>query len=110
MTRRIVFVIFPGFQLLDVAGPIAAFEIAGRHQPGVYDLVVMAAEAGGVASSSGVKMAADALDDRPIDTIVISGGDGTRSMPELAKIVTWLKRVAPSVRRVTRDRAARLGT
>jgi transcriptional regulator GlxA family with amidase domain len=101
MSRRIAFVVFPGFQLLDAAGPIAAFEIAGRHRPDSYELAVLAPDAGAVASSSGVRMAAEALDDRLIDTIVISGGDGTRSLPELAKIVAWLRRVAPAARRVT---------
>lgn len=101
MIRRIAFVIFPGFQLLDAAGPIAAFEIAGRHQPGRYELAVLAPDAGGVASSSGVKMTADVLDDAPVDTIVVSGGDGTRSLPELAPIVRWLQRAAPRARRVT---------
>jgi len=101
MTRRIAFVIFPGFQLLDAAGPIAAFEIAGRYRRATYELAVLAPEAGVVASSSGVKMAAEALDDRPIDTIVIAGGDGTRALAELAKVVAWLKAVAPAARRVT---------
>jgi transcriptional regulator GlxA family with amidase domain len=101
MTRRIAVVIFPGFQLLDAAGPIAAFEIAGRHQPDAYELVVLAPDAGSVASSSGVKMAAEALDDSHIDTIVVAGGDGTRSLPQLGKIVAWLKGAAPRARRVT---------
>lgn len=101
MIRRIAFVIFPGFQLLDAAGPIAAFEIAGRHQPGRYELAVLAPDAGGVASSSGVKMTADVLDDAPVDTIVVSGGDGTRSLSDLAPIVRWLQRAAPRARRVT---------
>jgi transcriptional regulator GlxA family with amidase domain len=101
MIRRVAFVIFPGFQLLDAAGPIAAFEIAGRHRPGGYELVVMAPDAGPVASSSGVQMTAGHLDPQPIDTIVISGGDGTRALPDLARIVDWLKRAAPSARRTT---------
>jgi transcriptional regulator GlxA family with amidase domain len=101
MTRRIAFVIFPGFQLLDAAGPISAFEIADRHRPGTYELAVLAPDAGPVASSSGVKMAAEGLDDGPIDTIVVAGGSGTRSLPELAKIVAWLQAVAPRARRVT---------
>ena len=37
MPRRLAFVIFPGFQLLDAAGPIAAFEIADRFEPGAYE-------------------------------------------------------------------------
>jgi transcriptional regulator GlxA family with amidase domain len=100
MTRRIAVVIFPGFQLLDAAGPIAAFEIAGRHAEGIYAIEVLAAEAGAVASSSGVRMVAEALGEGPYDTIVISGGDGTRSLPELATIVAWLKRAAPAARRI----------
>jgi len=101
MTRRIAFVIFPGFQLLDAAGPIAAFEIADRHRPDTYELAVLAPDAGPVASSSGVKMAAEGLDDGPIDTIIVAGGNGTRSLPELAKIVAWLQAAAPKARRVT---------
>jgi len=33
-SRRIDVLIFADFQLLDAAGPIAAFEIAGRLAPG----------------------------------------------------------------------------
>jgi transcriptional regulator GlxA family with amidase domain len=94
MPRRLALVIFPGFQLLDAAGPIAAFEIAERYRPGSYELSVLAPGGGQVASSSGVKFAAEHLADGPFDTIVISGGDGTRSLKELGQIVGWLKRTA----------------
>jgi transcriptional regulator GlxA family with amidase domain len=50
-------VLFPEFQLLDAAGPIAAFEIASRFKPSAYTLKLSAAEAGLVASSSGAPMA-----------------------------------------------------
>jgi len=97
MPRRLALVIFPGFQLLDAAGPIAAFEIAERYRPGSYDLAVMAPlaakDGGQVPSSSGVKFAAEPLGAGPFDTVVISGGDGTRSLKELAQIVAWLKGV-----------------
>ena len=43
--------IFPGFQILDAAGPIAAFEIAAEFAPGAYRLVV-AAQAAGLARST----------------------------------------------------------
>lgn len=94
MSRRLALVIFPGFQLLDAAGPIAAFEIAERYRPGSYDLAVVAPGGGQVASSSGVKFAAATLPAGPFDTIMISGGDGTRSLKELGQIVAWLKRTA----------------
>jgi transcriptional regulator GlxA family with amidase domain len=99
MTRRIALVIFPGFQLLDAAGPIAAFEIAGRYAPDSYDLCVQAPGGGPVESSSGICLAAGPLGDGPFDTVMISGGDGTRSLGELSRIVEWLRRV--EVRRPT---------
>lgn len=94
MSRSLALVIFPGFQLLDAAGPIAAFEIAERYRPGSYDLSVVAPGGGQIASSSGVTFAASELPAGPLDTIMISGGDGTRSLRELAQIVDWLKRAA----------------
>src|SRR5688572_31387610 len=99
MPRAIALAIFPGFQLLDAAGPIAAFEIADRLRPGSYSLTVMAAGGGTIASSSGVKLAAEPLCAGPIDTVMISGGDGTRALKELAAIVAWLKTL--EVRRTT---------
>jgi transcriptional regulator GlxA family with amidase domain len=91
MPRAIAFVIFPGFQILDTAGPIAVFEIAERYRPGSYTPAVLAPGGGEVASSSGVKMSAAPLGPGPFDTVMISGGDGTRSLKEIAAIAAWLK-------------------
>lgn len=77
-SRRIDVLIFPDFQLLDAAGPIAAFEIAGRLSPGAYDLQVVAATPGEVRSSSGAALIAKAPSEPPVDTLLVSGGDGTR--------------------------------
>jgi Transcriptional regulator containing an amidase domain and an AraC-type DNA-binding HTH domain len=101
MGRQVAVVIFPGFQILDAAGPLAAFEIAARLRPGAYELRVLAPGGGLVTSSSGAPMAAEDLDAGPHDTLVISGGDGTRALGQLAAIVAWLKAVAPRARRVT---------
>jgi transcriptional regulator GlxA family with amidase domain len=80
MTRDIGFLIFPQFQLLDAAGPIAAFEIAGRLVPGAYRLHLLAREAGAVPSSSGVAMTARGFEETPpLDTLIVSGGEGTRT-------------------------------
>ncbi|HSV03987.1 MAG TPA: GlxA family transcriptional regulator [Phenylobacterium sp.] len=100
MTRRIAVVIFPDFQLLDAAGPIAAFEIAGRISPGAYELRVLAQVAGPVASSSGVEMAAASLDDTAHDTILVTGGVGVRTLEAQNALAAWLRRAAPAARRV----------
>lgn len=93
MTRRLAMVIFPGFQLLDAAGPISAFEIAERYRPGSYEVAILAPGGGQVASSSGASMAAEPLSGGPFDTVIISGGDGTRALGELREIIAWLRQV-----------------
>ena len=101
MTRRIAFLIFPDFQLLDAAGPISAFEIAGRYQPGSYELRLIAPQAGPVASTSGVTMNAVAMGKaRSIDTLVISGGEGTRPAALSPRIVKFVGACGEMSRRV----------
>ena len=69
--------IFPDFQLLDAAGPISVFEIAARASGKPLALRVLAAQAGLVASSSGVEMMArDFKSANAITTLVIAGGAG----------------------------------
>jgi transcriptional regulator GlxA family with amidase domain len=78
MPRRIAFLIFPQFQLLDAAGPIAAFEIAERICPGAYELKIIAASAGPVASSSGATFQASGFGRADaIHTLIVAGGEGT---------------------------------
>ena len=101
MTRRIAFVIFPRFQLLDATGPIATFEIAGRFRPDTYRLEVVAPQAGPVVSTAGVSVCAEALPEGPFDTIVVAGGEGSRDYAALAGLHAWLRREAARARRVT---------
>ena len=99
MTRRIAVVIFPDFQILDATGPIAAFEIAGRLSPGAYGLEVLGQGGGAIASSAGVRMLAGPLNDDAYDTLLVSGGIGTRRFTELAETIAWLRRRSAEVRR-----------
>jgi transcriptional regulator GlxA family with amidase domain len=100
MTRDIGFLIFPQFQLLDAAGPIAAFEIAGRLVPGTYRLHVLARDPGAVASSSGVAMTAQAFDTvAPLDTLIVSGGEGTRSPAICAATLDFARATFRTARR-----------
>jgi len=97
MVRSIAIVLHPGFQLLDTAGPTAAFEMAERFQPGSYTLTVMSPgisrATARVESSSGLSLAAEPLRDGPFDTVLVSGGEIIRSMAAAQQIVAWLKGV-----------------
>ena len=101
MHRELVFLIFPDFQLLDITGPIAAFEIAGRYVPGAYSMRVVAAQPGMVASSSGVAMLAEAIGRaRSIDTLIVAGGDGSRLAMAHARTQRFLRSCASHAQRV----------
>lgn len=94
--------LFPGFQLLDAAGPIAAFEIACRFVRDAYDIRVGAREPGLVPSSSGIAMPAEALSgQRGVDTLVVVGGGGTGAAMQDAQLIAAIRRLASRVRRVT---------
>jgi transcriptional regulator GlxA family with amidase domain len=99
MRRHIGVLIFPDFQLLDAAGPISAFEIAGRFVPGAYELKIMAAAPGRVASSSGAAMFAEPLSGEAFDTLVLAGGDGTRGAILDPTTLDWVKAASARARR-----------
>lgn len=95
MPRSIALVLHPGFQLLDAAGPIAAFEIAERIQPDSYKVRLLAPGGGAVASSAGPTLTAEPLGEASIDTIIVSGGEVSRSMDAAIQIVFWLMQAKP---------------
>lgn len=77
MFRDIRFLIYDGFQILDAAGPSAAFEIAARLQPEAYRISVLSLSGGRVRSSSGCVMDSGVLCvGPPGSTLVVVGGQG----------------------------------
>ena len=46
MAHRIAVLIFPDFQVLDAAGPVAAFEVASRYRDDHYTQRTRAAQPG----------------------------------------------------------------
>jgi transcriptional regulator GlxA family with amidase domain len=101
VAHQVAFLIFPGFQLLDAAGPIAAFEVAAGFVPGAYALRVIAAEPGAVRSSAGVSLEA-----RPwprldrIDTLLVAGGDGVDAALADPRLMEPMRRAVARVPRL----------
>jgi transcriptional regulator GlxA family with amidase domain len=122
MSRRIVFVVFPGFQILDLTGPYEVFsqvgaymgahmradiggQVGGRGGDGVT-IDVVAADPGPVAASCGLTVSptlttvqATEQATGPIDTLIAVGGGGVLRACEDARLVGWLKRAAGRSRR-----------
>ncbi|HEY4341963.1 MAG TPA: GlxA family transcriptional regulator [Steroidobacteraceae bacterium] len=100
MPRQVAFLIYPDFQLLDAAGPIAAFEIAERYRPGSYLLRIVAPEPGSVTSSSGVSMHAGSLGRTlGVDTLVVAGGEGSRTVLSCPRTRRFIRSCARRARR-----------
>ncbi|URX61748.1 GlxA family transcriptional regulator [Luteibacter anthropi] len=90
MRRDIAIVVFPGFQLLDAAGPVAVFEMAERFRPGSYTVEMLAPGGGIVRSSSGVCLAAMPIEMRRFDTVIVSGGNLAQVEGDQVEIISWL--------------------
>jgi transcriptional regulator GlxA family with amidase domain len=102
MNRSIGILIFPEFQLLDAAGPIAAFEVAGHatERP-PYRLRVLARQSGVVTSSSGAALAAESLAEAGcLDTLIVSGGWGTREASRCEATLAFIREAGCRSRRV----------
>lgn len=73
--KNIALYVCPEFLLLDLAGPLAAFEaaslVAGRN---VYTLAVTSSKGGAVISSSGIAVETNAFNAFTADTVIFIGG------------------------------------
>ena len=88
--NTIGFLLSPGFQLLDFAGPASAFEAANDQlENPAYRLSVLAADEGTVTNSLGIATAAASLNNAGLDTLVVVGGriDPPLSAGTLSRIV-----------------------
>jgi len=100
MARTIGIFIFPGFQMLDLAGPLAAFQSAGRMSASNgYDIWAVSQHGDLVRSSVGVDVMTMPVDQFTFDTLIFAGGRCVPPEPvgDVAEIVI---RHAQSARRI----------
>jgi transcriptional regulator GlxA family with amidase domain len=101
MTRDIGFLVYPDFQILDLTGPLAAFQIAGRLSPEApYGLPVVSRQGGLVASSSGLAVMTEAVGEGAFDTLIVVGGIGARAAEASGEITAIVRACAARARRV----------
>jgi transcriptional regulator GlxA family with amidase domain len=106
--RRVALVVYDGVQSLDVVGPVEVFaganaylRRAGSAAPG-YEIVILGPRVGQVRTSSGLRLSVDrtfASVRGGIDTLVVAGGQA-REAASSAALLSWLRRMAPRVRRL----------
>jgi transcriptional regulator GlxA family with amidase domain len=105
--RTVVIVTFPGVQSLDVVGPFEVF--AGARQAATahgidagYRVQLATLEAGPVVAESGLTLTAEPLPTGQggIDTLLLPGGRGVDEARQTPELVAWVRRTAPTARRV----------
>jgi transcriptional regulator GlxA family with amidase domain len=81
--------LFPGFELLDVFGPLELF----GHLQDRLRLVMVGPSAGGVKSAQGPEAIAEfGLDDAPaLDLLMVPGGIGTRTAVNEPALIEWIR-------------------
>lgn len=83
MTHHVAFLLVPDFQLLDLSGPAAVFQTAGRFAQNAagpaYAVHVVSEQGGEVRSSCGIGVQTVRWSGTPADTLVVPGGEGARA-------------------------------
>ena len=87
--RTLGVVLFEGFELLDVFGPLEMFGLAADH----FEIHLIAENGGVVASRQGPKSVCDdSFNTAPaIDVLLVPGGIGTRREVNNPVLLNWLK-------------------
>ncbi|NUU20002.1 MAG: AraC family transcriptional regulator, partial [Streptomycetaceae bacterium] len=96
--RTVVFLVYPGFQALDLAGPHEVLAAVDS-----YRCLVAALEPGPVRAESGLPMYASHgiadIDPATVDTLVVAGGNGCDTASRDPRLVAWVADVAAHARR-----------
>jgi transcriptional regulator GlxA family with amidase domain len=98
--RTIWFVVFPGFELLDLGGPLCAFNLAVDFHRAGYDVHIVSTSGGLVRGASGV-----AIDTVPppslghLDTLLVVGAATLETLDAQAETAALIRAIAPRVRR-----------
>jgi len=117
--KRVVFVVYPDLQILDLTGPFEVFALANRltlgqgeeDRPGGphgshgphYELEVVSVDGKPVRSSGGLEISPDRSVEGSVDsldTLVVVGGTGTLEAVRDERLVAWIGSAARRSRRV----------
>lgn len=93
--RVVGVVLFHGFELLDVFGPLEMFGVLPEH----FRLVTLGAAPGPVASAQGPLgvIERSLAEPGPVDVLLVPGGIGTRAAARDAELLEFVRRMQPRV-------------
>ncbi len=104
--RKVFFVIFPDYQVIDVAGPMEAFGKANDYA-GDYAISLLAKQAGPIHSSGPVTLVADRSylevtkqELADLDTLVVCGGEGAQRAANDNQLTDFILLASQQARRM----------
>jgi transcriptional regulator GlxA family with amidase domain len=98
--RNIGFLVYTDFNILDLAGPLAAFDVPRRAMhPAPYRLTTFSEHGGRVMSSCGLAVET-VKPPRRLDTLIVAGGNGPFEARRSTPLIELLRRSARQARRV----------
>ncbi|MEO3805121.1 DJ-1/PfpI family protein [Nonomuraea sp. B1E8] len=101
--RTVLFVVYDGVQLMDLAGPADAFASAARLADTRYQVRLASTGGGDVRTSCGVRISVDvdiADITGPLDTLMVAGGLSRRQALLDHELVKHVRRLSQEARRV----------
>ncbi|MEQ8266647.1 MAG: GlxA family transcriptional regulator [Parvibaculum sp.] len=107
--RRVMMLVYDAAQVLDIAGPIQLLSTAVILPGGApaYDIELVAEERGPVSTTSGLVLRVDrsiedvsAAELAGLDTLMVTGGQGSRAAMEDERLLAFVRRAALPARRV----------
>ncbi len=96
---KLAALVFPGFELLDLYGPLEMFGMLREE----LSITLVAENTGMVAATQGPKAVADAsfATEKHFDILLVPGGLGTRREVDNGALTGWLRQAAEQARLVT---------
>lgn len=100
--RLIALLVYPGFQAIDLAGPLQAFSTAAKEGGPRYEVKVLSAMGGPIEGAGPLTVATARWDDfrGAIDTLIIPGGPGVDAARADAAMRAAVVEIAGTARRV----------
>jgi transcriptional regulator GlxA family with amidase domain len=100
MSLRVAFFVLPGFELLDLSGPLCAFEFANFAVPGAYHLAVVSETGGPTVNSCNFAVHCEPCGESPYDTVIVTGGPQNVMSGASPETIARLSALAGKARRV----------
>lgn len=104
--HRVLMIAYEGVNLIDVSGPLQAFEEANRiddrQRQFDYELIVASLDGGPVATGPGLAIMTRRLAEvtQSIDTLMIPGGSRAGKPPSQPEISRWIAAAATRIKRI----------